>query len=431
MEEKKTKSSLLFYVFATICMFFYIYQANLTFLGLPIITSSVQLSWGVMALYALIVTVIGSNSKQKMSLKSYSTYRRWKKHVRCFLFLFIYALLLLVIVGYGKGDNISEAVLKIFIYGISMFWIWSKMFNSIDEFMKVLLYTGILQAIVIFYCLINPYFVLLIDATLNYSPEALSNNMSISEIRELYAGGIGCITSSGLIKYTLTCLIPCTYFCVKNESWFYLLLFLPLAFCATMLARTGLIFVIILVLFIVFKRFHGQSAIQLSVISVIALFLIVFLFSSQKYSRFVEERFFRYESLKEGGSQGFFNAYFYGDNALYPPINADTFWGVGVTSGKSANGYEVNVDGGPMRLYSAIGIIGCLLFYFLVISNQVKTIRLIMNKNNRHLLWLLFVCLIISEWKEVTFMAFWPLPFFFYLCFLFQCEDCKSQNVRL
>ncbi len=431
MEEKKTNSTLFFYVFATTCMFFYIYQANLTFLGLPVITSSVQLSWGIMALYALIVSVIGNNSRRKPSMKSYSTYRKWNKHVRYFLFLFIYALLLLLIVGYGKGDNISEAVVKIFIYGISMFWIWKKMFVNLEVFLKVLLYTGVIQTIVVFYCLINPSFALILDATLNYSPDALSNNMSITEIRELYAGGIGCITSSGLIKYTLTGLIPCTYFCIKKEGWLYLLLFLPLAFCATMLARTGLIFVFILALFIVVKRFHGKSSIQLSVISIIALFLLISLFSSQKYSGFVEERFFRYESLKDDGGKGFFESYFYGDNALYPPINADTFWGIGVTSGKSANGYEVNVDGGPMRLYSAIGVLGSLLFYLFVISNQTKTIKLIINKNNRHLLWLLLVCMIIAEWKEVTYMAFWPVPLFFYLCFLFQLEDCKSQNVRL
>ena len=424
--KKDNMHSVFFYIFTVCCMFFYIYQSNLTFLGLPFITSSVQLSWILMVLYAFFILL--SKKEQPLFFNGFHIYAKWKKHVLYYLMLFVYSLFLLLLVGRGEGMNLSEEVFKIFIYGISMFWIWRKMFGNIEVFMRVLLFTGILQTIVIFYCLINPYFVLLIDATLNFSPEALSNNMSISETRELYAGGIGCITSSGLIKYTLTCLIPCTYFCVKKEGWFYLLLFLPLAFCATMLARTGLIFVIILALFIVLKRFHGQSAIQLSVISVIALFLIVSLFSSQKYSRFVEERFFRYESLKEGGGQGFFNSYFYGVNAHYPPINAETFWGVGVTSGKSANGYEVNVDGGPMRLYSAIGILGCLFFYFLFLSNQVKSIRLIINKDNRQLLWLLLVCLIISEWKEVTFLAFWPLPLFFYIAYLFKVDEMRKLS---
>ena len=102
--------------------------------------------------------------------------------------------------------------------------------------------------------------------------------------------------------------------------------------------------------------------------------------------------------------------------------------GVGVTSGISANGYRVNVDGGPLRQYSAIGILGCILFYFFVMRNQVKTISLLRNKNNRHILWLLFLCLFISEWKEVTYMALWPLMFFFFISYLLQVEEIRNPN---
>lgn len=408
-------------------MFFYIYQANFTFLSLPFVSSSVQLSWLLMVLYVFFTLF---TNKKTIAKSNAITFKYWKRNVYVFLGLFAYSVFLLLIVGRGDGSNIFEEVIKYFMYGIPMFWIWARLFGNMDCFMKVLLLTGIIQTFFILYCLINPTFALILDATVNYNPTIDDfSRHTMAAMREDYAGGLGCITSSGLVKYTLTGLIPCVYFCVNKEGSFYLLLFLIMAFCAAMLARTGLLYDIILALFVLLKRFQGQSMGPVIIISVLAIIFLFVLFTSSEYSRFVDDRFFRYESLKEGGTQGFFESYFYGANAHYPPINSDTFWGVGVTSGTSANGYEVNVDGGPMRQYSAIGILGCLIFYFLVLFNQIKTIRIFKQRNDRHFLWLLLFCMIIGEWKEVTFMAFWPIPLFFFVSFLLERKE-KQNTIQ-
>lgn len=423
--EVKKSSGLFFYIFAVICIFCYIYQFNLEFLGLPVINSSVQVSWALMFLYAIIVSF---SKKRIINLKGVKTYGRWKKHVAYFIVLFAYSLFLLVAVGWGKGTNISLEIIKIFIYGIIMFWVWSVMFDSIDVFLNVLLIASIIQAFIIIYCLIDPAFAFVLDQTVNLDPNATEHETSV--LREGYAGGIGCISSYGLIRYTLTGLFPCTYFCIKKKGVFYLVLFVIMAFCASMVARTGLLFDAIFAIYIIIKRLRSSSLVSivsLIVVSIIGIFAIRTFFYSSQYNDFVEERFYRYESLMDDKGSVFFDSYFHGTKTQYPPINSDTFLGVGVTSGTSANGYKVNVDGGPIRQYSAIGIVGCLLFYFFVMRNQAKTISLLRIKNNRHLLWLLFLILFISEWKETTYMALWPLMFFFFVSYLLQVEESRNQ----
>ena len=423
----KKINSIFFYFFAVISLFCYIYQFNLMFLGLPVINSSVQVGWLLMVFYSIFVLIV---ERKSLNLKLFKTFGRWKKHVKYFIVLFVYSLFLILIVGWGDGTNISLEIIKIFIYGVLMFWIWSLMFDSIDEFMGVLLVTGIIQTIIIYYCIFDPMFAFILDETVNSNP-ALEHH-DIMEMREGYAGGIGCISSFGLIKYTLTGLFPCTYFCVKKQSVLYLIIFIIMAFCASMIARTGLICDFICVSYIILKRFKGfktGSIITLCIVVLFGVWAVYYLFTSSKYDDFIEERFYRYEQLTDDSRQSFVEAYFHGQNTKYPPINTDTFLGVGITSGQSANGYYVNVDGGPMRQYSAIGILGCLLFYFLIMRNQVKTIKLLHNKNNRHLLWLLFLFLIIGELKETTYMALWPLLFFFFVSYLLEVEENRNMNI--
>lgn len=421
----KKSSSISFYIFAVICLFCYIYQFNLDFLKLPFFNSSVQVSWVLMLIYAI---VISSLRNTHFNIKGFRTYSRWKKHVKYFVILFLYSLFLIIVIGWGDGTNIILEVIKIFIYGILMFWIWREMFGSIDEFLKILLIVSIIQTLVVFYCLYDSTFAFILDQTVNFNPTATHH--VVTDLREGYAGGIGCISSHGLIKYALTGLFPCTYFCIKKKGILYLILFIIMAFCAAMIARTGLIFDAIFAIFIIIKRLRSSnlvSVVSLLVVVTVGIFALKSLFSSSTNEDFIEERFYRYEHLKDNRRDSFFELYFHGPDTKYPPINQNTILGVGVTSGTSANGYEVNVDGGPMRQYSAIGLLGCILFYFFVMFNQAKTIALLHNKDSRHLLCLLFLCLFISEWKEITYMALWPLMLFFFISYLLQIEEGRNE----
>lgn len=425
MESLKKNFNFLHHTIAAFGIFFYVYQCNLTFLGLPFFNSSIQVSWFLFLIYSLI-----RNNQSKVSLasiKKLRTYKGWKRHFTYMFVLFVYSLILLIAIGHGDGSHIFDILFKIFIYGISIFWFWLFIFDDIEQFIRILLITGIIQTVVVLYCLYDPSITILLDATLN-APYDDSIYQVTSEMRTLYAGGIGCITSSGVVKYALTGLFPCAYYCIKKGRR-YFLLFVVMAFTASMIARTGLLYDVVIASFIVLKCVKGKQATLLAIILLLIAYSCSVIFNSGKYARFFNERFYRYEDLKNDKGNGFFEAYFYGVNAHYPPINAETILGVGVMDGKSANGYLVNVDGGPMRTYSAIGIIGCLLFYFLVIRNQIRTAQSVSNKDSRHLLLLLLVCMIVGEWKEVTYFAFWPFVHYFFTAYLIEVEEKNKELV--
>ncbi len=80
---------------------------------------------------------------------------------------------------------------------------------------------------------------------------------------------------------------------------------------------------------------------------------------------FIGERFYRYELLQdESADNGFFYNYLKSEDVKIPPLSIGTFFGVGMLSGISGNGYHVNVDGGFLRFYSAFGLPTTILYYF-------------------------------------------------------------------
>lgn len=404
-------------IFNVVCVFFYIYQCNLLFLGLPFVYSSVQLSWGLMLIMAII-----TRSKKHHVFKDNTEYSVWKTHVRYLLILLLYSIFLLLNIGHGDGTHIIDTLTKIILYGVSTYWIWSIFFEDIEDFMRVLLTTGVIQTIIIIICLVNPPLTVILDSTLNYNPDLYSSHIA-SDLRELYAGGIGCITSSGLVKYVLTGMLPCVYFCVKTQKNIYFKLFFVMSFCAAILARTGLLLDIIMLVFIFYRNFRLRNLFYIGFVLVVSLWIISSIAGSGLIDNFID----RYEDAKSDNGMGFFEAYFYGPKALYPPLQVDTFWGVGITAGRSANGYDVNVDGGPMRQYCAIGILGCVLFYYFIIKNQIRAIKLIKNQLNKQILWLYLVCLFVCEWKEVTYMGTWPLMLFLFIALLIKKEENLSN----
>lgn len=422
-KQYKTTKNVLFYVICTFLMFFYIYRCNLSFLGIPDQLHSLRLSAVAFVIYAIIksLVVFGTSFKkingQTVATRSYRSY--------CFLcfILFAYGYLLNLAIGVKEGNSFYDTMLNIVLFTLPVIWALTIIFDTTEEFMRVLLFVGIAQSFFIILCFIDKSFASYVDLTLNYS-----ENEYFDSHRSGYAGGIGCITAPGVIRYS-TGILACVYMYLKKHRSTYLFIFTIFAILSSMIARTGLLIDFVALLFIVRSNKNINQGVFFIVTSCIIVFILYYLVSSGKYNMFLSERYARFTILEEEGiEEGFFANYFYGEDMVIPPLKWETIGGIGMISGKSANGYSVNVDGGPLRIYASIGIVFCIFVYFFLIKELIKNSRKSKIEWNRQTLWLYFCLLLISDFKEITFFVVYPMAIFYSLSILIYKEE--KQFIR-
>ena len=418
MNNNSVFRGFLFFICSTILMFFYIYQCNFAFIGIPSQLHSSRLA----CIFFIIWAVIKGNNKNAI----YDKYvvRNLKRNIIFFVILLAYSFFLITLYGMGDGVNIATQLINIFLFGFTALWAWNRIFASFDDIMRTLLYVGIMQATFICLCLVFPLFTSLLDTTLNASVEGESYRMQIR--RSNYAGGIGCIAAPGLIRYSVS-LVAAVYSYCKRKNPFNLIIYIFLGVVGTMIARTGLIMFAVSLVFLLIIAAKNKKIISTSITLIFIGILLINLVDTGKYDTFISERFKRYISLKENKGEEFFTDYFSGENTTIPPLNSDTFWGGGVISGTSGNGYTVRVDGGFLRLYGAIGILGVLSFYFFNIKYMYKATSNIKDRNGKWTCLLFLLILLIGETKENVLIMGWSISLY-YACLL--CAY-KSQRNRI
>lgn len=410
-------------VFYTLLLFSFIYQYDLTFFGLPSTFHSVRVSSCVIILLALISRCIYKK-------QNYGFEKKINKNIKAYfyfiIFLFLYSLLLLIVVGVGQGNYIYENLLNILLFSIPVALSLRILIKDINELCKVLFFTGILQSMIIVLCTFNDNFALLIDTIFNRNFFEFTR-----EYRHAYAGGIGCITSTGVVRFS-TCLFASAYLFLSSRKNVYLLFFLILSIVACMIARTGFIFFIIGMYVIMSSYFSAKSIIKI-ILSLISCSVIILLAISQFISidELIQLRFNRFISLNETGlRKGFFDGYFYGEDTYLPPLNLDTILGTGLLSGLSADGYKVHVDGGPLRIYSAIGLPMCLFSYFFVLNIMFRLLKICKGSVNRKMLGMFFIFILVSDFKEISLFSVWPMCLYFTISyFIISKESINNESI--
>lgn len=391
----------------------------LSFVGIPEQLHSTRLSAIILIIYALSsYNTISSKNIYKGTI----AYNQFRKYILiCSLLTFI-SILLYILIGKREGSHAMESMLNIMIFGLPVIWAISVIFNDVDEIMCILLYVGILQSIAIIICLADPNIATIIDITLNSS----DTDAWYSSHRNGYAGGIGCITSSGVVKFSVS-MLACIYLYLKSSKKIYIILYLFFSVIASLIARTGLLYALIGLFFIIYVS-PKKTVFLKFIFTMLFIGLCVFLFVPEKeLMGFIDERFGRYEYLQdESVDNGFFYNYFVSEDVHIPPLSIDTFFGVGMLSGTSGNGYIVNIDGGFLRFYSAFGLPITIMYYFFLMNTFWKLARNQKNNICKFIMYLFYIFIIIAEFKEPSFLSIWSLTLYFSLALIL---DNKVYNL--
>ena len=377
----------------TILLFLYIFNTPVA--GLPPMLTTIRIASVGFLLMALFTKysagtkwVVKLNTSCKVTMDIYTLIS----------ILFIHVCIILLSIGVGAdGKSMVPVLINMFFFFFISLLALIRINDSFHVFMKVILMVSLVQTFFVWLCLLSPSARSIIDRLFLY-------NVEHEEFRELYAGGIACITAPGCIKYSLG-FVSCIYYILNTKGTkfiLFILVFILLSITATMIARTGLLIALTGVLFLLLagcRNFKIGSF--LAVVSVIIIVTAILVYMASNNVDFVIERFTRLLYLFDVGvDDAFLNSYVDGTTTVIPPITGKTLYGTAVFSGTSGNGVYVNADGGFVKNYVAFGLIATVLFYIIFFY---KTIRLCFNYkviNNRIVMLFFITMIMIAEFKE-------------------------------
>lgn len=348
---------------------------------------------------------------------------RLKPAIYISFFALLYTSMLVLLWGTDKShETVPWYLCMLFIYGTLAYIVFINIFDSTDDFFRTLILVSIIQGIIVVSGMIIPSIGELIDGL--YINTRVG--WDYSYMRQYgYPGGINCITSTGALQLSLG-LIACLYFLIKKNNKLYLCPYLFIAFCATAVARTGLVVAICGILFY-FWVSSGTSKVKIICALFFSIILFVIIINSLGLNDKLVDKFQRLLDLKENGLNNVFLDYYFqrdegliGENGI-PPLSWKTIVGSGITSGTSGNGVYVNADGGFFRLYAGMGLPLALVFYLIIFRSHIKTCKMVSDNGLRHFGIFLLIFLIIGELKE-PYIIFKRYPIvliavFFYLVF--------------
>ena len=398
----------------SIILFFYIYQCSLLFLGLPPSITSQRI---VILLLLLSLPLLSKNNQSKY--KNYA-WHSYKVYLIINIYLLFYSLLLLAFIGLGDGMHIVIVLLNVLSLCFLGGWLLLNIFKSFDEFMSVLLLVSLAQCLTVWLCTVNPDIGLKVDSL-------FGQEEYFQEARRGYAGGISCITSFGAIKLSLG-LIATLYFIINQKhKLLYFILYFFIGLTDSMVARTGLVFTLtgLFCLFIYsIRQLRFSTVITISIVVLLIIGFLYWLIFVQ-YASFFQETFSRMFYLFEVGVDVAFMDGYLDSDTTYVPSLEEAFWGTGMTSGVSGNGIKVNVDGGVRRLYAGYGLPNTILFYVSFIWMGIKMFFKLKDRSHKFLLFVLFMFLGISEFKEPTFYNTYTLGVFYIFTVLLFDDEKK------
>lgn len=433
MKSEGFHHHLLWYVMITVLVFCYTYQFSLRIIGFPDQFHSIR--FAAFSFYVIYCVKAIKNSHFGISQKNNVALKFYRSIFILHIFLFIYMLLLYFSIGINEGEHMVVILMNFFIIRLIPIYLCYRLFDTIEELMHVILWATLLQTIFIWISLLNPSIATAYD--LIFHNDALE---FIETHRSGYAGGIGCITAPGYIRYSLG-QIACFYlFAKKDRKMLYTFLFLSLFLTGALIARTGLFIGGCVFAFMLYHLFSIKKTTSLTSVGLVMLLVAILtgcLLSNKEISNFFYERFYRMNDLVESSrNEGFFNNSFFEDymhnpDNILPPLSIETMIGLGVPSGVAGNGIRVNIDGGYLRIYATYGLILALFFYFFVFGNMLKIVKSEKLKVNRQTLLLIVTMLMVSEYKEWTFYGT-PFIWLFTLSAMLAPSDneCTVEKYR-
>lgn len=353
-----------------------------------------------------------------------------KQLILLMVFLLLYCEALVLLFGTDKPhETVSWYLMFLFIYGISGFIVFINLFSNVEDFFRIILIVSVIQGLIVIAGMFVPGASDIIDNL--YINSKVGWDYAYMRMYG-YPGGINCITSTGSMQISLG-LISCIYFYTKKTSvkWPYIVLYVFLSFCATAVARTGLLIAILGLLYLL----HMSSNIgKLKTISFIlfASIAAISVVSSFGLLDSLSEQFMRLTALSDQGLSAAFLDYYlqrgdFSGTIGIPELSWKTVIGTGITSGTTGHGVYVNADGGFMRLYAGMGLPLALTFYFLLFGVYYRTCKNINSLQHRNIGWFFLVYLVVGELKE-PFIIFKRYPVILILVFFYLVyeQECNS-----
>lgn len=408
-------------------MFGFIYEFYLYAFGIPSFITSSRIS-------AIIITIMALYKSSKRSVKDKQFMgeprKALKRFCRFHVPIFLYMLFLYLAIGVqGDSRHMVTILFHAFVFRIIPIWAFFICIDKLDELMKILLIATGIQTVIVWLCITNPIIMNMIDTTFHLG--------RMYTHRDTYAGGLGCITSQGLIRYAVG-EVACVYYYYKKNNIWYIALLLLFSLTGSMIARTGLLVAIICIVFVLYyairrKKITIYGTIVVSV--VLALLVTSIVLESSSNRSFFSFRFTYMAGLFEEAEIAtniyditFFDKYMHDIDTYIPPITYKTIIGTGVPSGTSGNGVYVNVDGGFFRLYVAYGLILAIAFYIFFMKILFRVCYSFNDIVIRYTMLLMLALIVVGELKEWNIYASCHVTIFFLIALLAYNDTYKYKT---
>ncbi len=364
--------------------------------------------------------------KKILIFKDYSVWKTCRKYYIFQLCVYMYtSILILFLAGKEHGTTISGSILEFLVFGLLGYIMFLNLFDNIDELMHVLLIVTVIQCIIIFSGILFPWASAIID---HFMDDYTLSYFNYSKFRlGGYAGGIGCITSTGSMQLSLG-MISASYFIqTKKNNLKYFFLFMFITFISVAVARTSFILSMVAVSIIIITSIFSKNFKLLKNITsiIFVLFIGILVINFTGLASNLPQIFKRFFFLVEHGSNSFFLAYF--DNKV-PPISLHTIIGTGIISGDIGNGTMIIADGGFFRMYTALGLPLSIILYLVVFGTIFKHFLKAKESPIKYTI-LIFLCyLLIGEIKEPYLYTNYMLVIYTVFVNLAFCKERKCNK---
>lgn len=110
-----------------------------------------------------------------------------------------------------------------------------------------------------------------------------------------------------------------------------------------------------------------------------------------------------------------------------PPLTLETLFGTGAISGATLSGITLNHDAGYIRMYTAIGLIGCIMYYGTIYSYYLIMIKKVKGKTKRWIYIFFIIAVAVAEMKE-PFLGKTPLPIILSCMLLLELSEHQTTR---
>lgn len=423
--QRKTDESCFALMLKTLLIFMFIYKST-PIEGMTFITSE-----RVAVLLFFFMAIIKKQWKVCFYKNLYID-KLWKYELIFQSFLLLYTIILILLIGWGDGDTLTEQIINFLVVTPIAVYSLSIVINSTEELLKILLVVTIFQSIVVLMGVLNPTVGDIID---NLQINKTYVYWDYPYYRSLgYATGIACVAAKGSLIMALGCIASYFFIRKKNKQILYWFAYLLISVAMTAVARTGLVFALIVLCFLIMDSSSNMNLVKRILILLSGLLFGIFitvLVISQgllvDYS--IVDVFPRvYDLYERGFFDSFFRYYIDSDSTIIPSVSWATIVGTNILSGTSGNDITVNVDGGYLRMYVALGIPLTMFFYLFQIGIMIKAKRIIVDKVKKTLAFLFILLMFLGEFKEFYFYLRYLIVIYFVYCHLVEIENMESTR---